>query len=54
MTLYRFLYSGQHSITFAARPAHALTWAARFARWSGRELLAISEVRALTHQLRLI
>jgi hypothetical protein len=52
MTLYRFHYAGA-AITYAARPQHALTWAARFARWSGRELLRIEEIRPLTHQLRL-
>lgn len=50
MYLYRFTYSGA-SITFATRPQHALTWAARFAKWSGRELLAITEQHPIQAQL---
>ena len=53
MTLYRFVYSGA-SITFAALPRHALRHAALFARYSGRELLRIEELRPLREQLVLV
>ena len=53
MIIYRFRYAGA-SITFPTLPQHALAWAARFAKWSGRELLAIEEIRPLSHQLKLV
>lgn len=53
MSLHRFEYDGAR-ITFACRPRDALHHAARFARYLRRELLAISEVRPLYAQLRLV
>ena len=59
VTLYRALYewpSGRQAyITFAAKPASALAWAARFVRASCKGyLLSIHEVRPCAVQLRLV
>ena len=44
--IYRFAYDGAR-ITLVCPPRDALRHAARFARYLGRELLAISELRPL-------
>lgn len=53
MSIYRFAYDGAR-ITFVCPPRDALYHAARFARYLRRELVAISEIRALPVQLRLV